>query len=978
MERFAASSFADFYSVKELHRSQTGAVYSAFFKFDKKRYVLKERKMPELGKSKDIMNEVVLLQQLSHPNVVRCEGFFRDEHKKSLFIVLEFCDGGDLFALLKQHREARRNLSEPHIWHIFHQLCDGLKHLHENGIVHRDLKTLNVMCIDGGQVVKLADLGVSRQLSDETLMLETFYGTPYYLSPELVENKPYNEKTDIWSLGIILYEMAALSTPFKGKTVLDLGRCVMAGKYEPIPSSYSHHLSKCIRWMLSADMTQRPNIVQLLRFVDQRRQACFRVQSVVLGELGGATTGKGGVDEEKDAAAGAGASGATEKESAGASDADKQQKRCKNKVNVSGSADAHVGASHPQLAAAAITTATATAAAAVASVKTTTAGPTAPTAPAAPDPPSTHPSPRSVEVPPPRPDGPSAAQLAELDSRFGDKLHITLPTRPSALDQPQCTGYGQGSFLEDGRKKRVAGFGGWKADGSDMPSTDDCKDGLNSNSHHGKVLATRRRAAQPPIPEMDVISHTPRDRLAINTSVKQKQKQPPCDDAAPLRMPPPPAATKTVTIATVAASAAPQLVAVDQQRISNALRRESCCLRKLLQARDFLGNPNSKLNLGNSEPEGEGEEEAARKRDKEGKARRKHRPKDFKASEETEVDVQVRRAQRRIELLEQTQDSGVVDANSNECAFMLASRAGGLAISPSKEMLLQAKGDDEPALVARRRSKARDAFENDEPAVPRFLVVDRKQHHLPLRIHGDHFAPEPLKTDIQPPLPRLLQNAASQTVFKQAPPKKNDVFLQPASSEGGVSVLPPSSSGPRVKISSVDANRKVGRLECPPLSEVIAHNRPEVQAPFVRHDYRDHVEAHPRIKTPRQEEPPVVERMQREIRPRSAIVHSRQAHFGESVPRDKFVGIDNLYEPTGLQLRGLYRNQGEDTYESKEVLPTVAGPEVDEFCQNANHPRRFHRKAIISSGDAHRGQESDGPRKRTESQRVRNLVERKV
>lgn len=976
MERFAASSFSDFYGVKELHRSQTGAVYSAFFKFDKKRYVLKERKIPELGKSKNIMNEVVLLQQLSHPNVVRCEGYFRDEQRKSLFIVLEFCDGGDLFALLKQYRIARRSLSEPHIWHIFYQLCDGLKHLHESGIVHRDLKTMNVMCIDGGQVIKIADLGVSRQLSDETLMLDTFYGTPLYLSPELVESKAYNEKTDIWSLGVILYEMAALTTPFKGRTLLDLGKLVMAGKYEPIPSGYSQHLSKCIRWMLSADMTQRPNIVQLLRFVDQRREASFRVRSEALGELGGAAWGGAGVDEEKDPRP-------EERDADTQRDADtKSQKISRNKVNVSGSA---AGTSTAPTAPAA---------------PTVVAGSSAPTAPAPPTP--SHPSPRHVaqeqQAKPLRStDAPSAAQVAEIESRFGDRLHITLPARPSPLDQPQNTGYGQGSvLLEDGTKKRIAGVGGWKADGSDMPSTEDCKDGLNSNSQHGKVLATRRRGAHPPLPEVDVISHTPRDRSAVQkASVKQKQATGDSnaelpDEAAPLSLAPPaPTAAKTVTIATVAAG--PQLVAVDQQRISNALRRESCCLRKLLQARDFLSNPTSKVTaLDNKDSDarrgeavGEGRKEevaAAEKGGEGGKPRRRHRPKEVKAPEETAVDVQVRQAQRRIKLLEQAQDSGMVDANSDECAFMLATRAGGLAMSPSREALLQAKGD-EPGL-ARRRGKARASFEDDEkPAGPRFLIVDRKQHDLPTRIDGDFFEPEPLKTEIQPPPPRLLQKAASQTVFKQAPSKKSDLFVKvggetPDSREGDAAVIP---SAAGAKLSSVDAKRKVVRLEYPPLSEVIAHNRGEVQAPFVRHDYRDHVEAHPRVKTPRQEEPSVVERAQKDIRPRSAVVHSRQGHFGE-VPRDKILELDNLYEPNGLRFRGLYRDELKgEAYASKELLP-AAGPENDEFNHNANHPRNFRRKALVSSGDAHRGQEQPQgqPKKRGVSKRLRELVELKA
>merc|ERR1711918_8416 len=101
-------------------------------------------------------------------------------------------------------------------------------------------------------------------------MLNTFYGTPLYLSPELVENKPYNEKTDIWSMGIMLYELCTFHTPFQGKTLLSLAKLVLKGKYDPIPNVYSKALERCIGWLLNLDYRKRPNITQLLEFVEKR------------------------------------------------------------------------------------------------------------------------------------------------------------------------------------------------------------------------------------------------------------------------------------------------------------------------------------------------------------------------------------------------------------------------------------------------------------------------------------------------------------------------------------------------------------------------------------------------------------------------------------------------------------------------------------------------------------------------------------
>ena len=269
-ERFASSKFADFTNVRELYRSQAGAVFRATFKYDNREYVIKERHLSKQGQTKDIMNEVKLLIQLHHPNVIRCEGWFRDDSRKSIFIVLEYCAGGDLSSVIMKRRSGSGYFEEREIWYIFNQLCEGLKHLHEHGIIHRDLKPLNIMCTSSGKTFKLGDLGVSRQVSEETLMLKSFYGTPLYLSPELVENRLYNEKTDIWSLGVILYELCCLQPPFKGNSLLDVARMVSEGKYAPISRRFSKYMSGCIAWMLNLDFTKRPNVLQVLTFVHKR------------------------------------------------------------------------------------------------------------------------------------------------------------------------------------------------------------------------------------------------------------------------------------------------------------------------------------------------------------------------------------------------------------------------------------------------------------------------------------------------------------------------------------------------------------------------------------------------------------------------------------------------------------------------------------------------------------------------------------
>ncbi len=129
------------------------------------------------------------------------------------------------------------------------------------------------MCDETFSHFKVADLGVSRQLSVDTVFLNTFLGTPLYISPELLENKPYNEKTDMWSLGVILYELFALVVPFQGVTIFALAQAIVQARHAPLPSHCSPHAALCCKWLLEVNFTKRPSIVQLLLFVSKRLDA---------------------------------------------------------------------------------------------------------------------------------------------------------------------------------------------------------------------------------------------------------------------------------------------------------------------------------------------------------------------------------------------------------------------------------------------------------------------------------------------------------------------------------------------------------------------------------------------------------------------------------------------------------------------------------------------------------------------------------
>lgn len=137
----------------------------------------------------------------------------------------------------------------------------GLKTLHDNKILHRDLKCANVFITAEG-VYKLGDLNVSKVLKKGMAYTQT--GTPYYASPEVWSDKPYDMKSDIWSLGCVIYEMGALRPPFQASDLQGLFKKIKLGVFDRIPSVYSSDLAAIIAQMLKQTPSQRPSADQIL------------------------------------------------------------------------------------------------------------------------------------------------------------------------------------------------------------------------------------------------------------------------------------------------------------------------------------------------------------------------------------------------------------------------------------------------------------------------------------------------------------------------------------------------------------------------------------------------------------------------------------------------------------------------------------------------------------------------------------------
>lgn len=130
-------------------------------------------------------------------------------------------------------------------------------------ILHRDLKPGNIF-LDLNSDVKLGDFGLARVLNNESQFAFTHVGTPYYMSPEQIHDQKYNEKSDIWSLGCIIYELCALHPPFQAQNPMALAMKIKEGKFERIPTRYSEELHRVICWMLNLQQGQRASIDDLI------------------------------------------------------------------------------------------------------------------------------------------------------------------------------------------------------------------------------------------------------------------------------------------------------------------------------------------------------------------------------------------------------------------------------------------------------------------------------------------------------------------------------------------------------------------------------------------------------------------------------------------------------------------------------------------------------------------------------------------
>ena len=282
---FSNEKIENTYIIKgNLGSGSYGSVFIVEKKENNQSYAMKRINTSQLMHVNDYrrqMHEMNILFFNKSPYLLHGTDVSYIREKSRLDIVTELYEGGNLNNFISKYRAVQKQISNEVIWNIFIQICLGIQYLHSNGVIHRDLKPANILLNnkDMPSKISLCDFGASICLENENAYCYTKIGTPYFMSPEQNNADHYDKKTDIWSLGCILYELITLEKPFDANNINMLNEKINKGYYKPLSlkssNSDTHIWSFILKKILEPDVSRRCTIDTILDLPEIREKMTF-------------------------------------------------------------------------------------------------------------------------------------------------------------------------------------------------------------------------------------------------------------------------------------------------------------------------------------------------------------------------------------------------------------------------------------------------------------------------------------------------------------------------------------------------------------------------------------------------------------------------------------------------------------------------------------------------------------------------------